>query len=303
MKVIIPGGSGLIGRALAEELSGAGCLTTILSRSPEALSGMPRNMVTRGWDGRNSEALADLIHGATAVVNLIGENIGASRWTKERKELLRRSREESTKAIIEAIRISERRPEVLIQASAVGYYGSDRDDELTEEAAPGGDFLARLCQAWESASRGVETLGVRRAVLRTGIVLCREGGALPRMALPFKLFAGGPIGSGDQWVPWIHIVDEVGAIRFLIENKAATGAFNLASPGIVTNREFSKILARTLHRPNLLPAPAPALKLLLGEMSTLALDGQCAVPKRLTEMGFEFQFTDLGAALADIYSD
>jgi len=301
VKVIIPGGSGLIGRALAEELFDTGCQTEILSRSPEALSGLPKNTVARGWDGRNSEVLADLINGATAVVNLIGENIGASRWTKKRKELLGRSRVESAKAIVEAFRISEHRPEVLIQASAVGYYGSDRDERLTEEASPGDDFLGRLCQAWESASEGVETLGVRRALLRTGIVLSGEGGALPRMALPFKLFAGGPIGSGDQCVPWIHIVDEVRAIRFLIEEEGATGAFNLASPEIVTNREFSKVLARTLHRPNLLPAPAPALKLLLGEMSTLALDGQCAAPERLTEMGFEFHFTDLSEALADIY--
>ncbi|MEJ2085798.1 MAG: TIGR01777 family oxidoreductase [Acidobacteriota bacterium] len=301
MKVIIPGGSGLIGRALAEELSEAGCPVEILSRNPERLSGLPKGTVAREWDSRSPEALAGLISGSSAVVNLVGENIGASRWTEERKALLRRSRVETTKAVVEAFRMSEQRPEVLLQASAVGYYGSDRVDEVIEEAPPGADFLGRLCQEWESASQEIEVLGVRRVLLRTGLVLSRQGGALPRMALPFRLFVGGPIGSGDQCVPWIHIADEVGAIRFLIENKDATGAFNLTAPEIVTNREFSSVLAKTLHRPNLLPAPAPALKLLLGEMSTLALDGQCAVPKRLTELGYEFDFSDLQEALHDIY--
>ena len=201
-----------------------------------------------------------------------------------------------TAAILEA----QSPPQVFFQASAVGYYGPGDDQVITEDASPGNDFLAQVCQEWESASAEVETRGVRRVVARTGIVLSADGGALPRMALPFKLFAGGPAGSGRQWMPWIHLADEVGALRFLLEREAR-GPFNLTAPKPVTNREFSGLLGKALHRPSLLPAPALALRLALGEMADLILTGQRAVPNRLLDLGYKFRFPDLDSALQDIY--
>ncbi len=301
MRVVVPGGSGLIGRALAEELSGSRFETEILSRRPESVEDLPEGAVARRWDGRSAAPLAELIDGASAVVNLIGENIGAARWTDARKKSLCASRIDATRAVVEAIESVERKPAVLLQGSAVGFYGATSQGEVGEDAAPGTDFLGQLCQAWESESAGVEAMGVRRVLLRTGIVLSRSGGALPRMATPFRLFVGGPIGSGRQCVPWIHIKDEVGGIRFLLENESAAGVFNLTAPDVVSNREFSRALGMALRRPNFLPAPGFALKLILGEMSTLALDGQCAVPTRLLEAGYAFRFSDVDSALQDIY--
>ena len=302
MKVVVAGGSGLIGRALSAELVSAGCQTVILSRRPEALRNLLDGETVAHWDGSSVAELAGQISGASAVVNLIGENIGAGRWTEQRKNALRESRLVSTRAVVEAMKVADARPVVLLQASAVGYYGSNPEGQVDEVAPAGNDFLGRLCQDWETESAGVEALGVRRVLLRTGIVLARAGGALPRMALPFKLFVGGPVGSGDQCVPWIHIADEVGAIRFLLESETATGAFNLTAPEVVRNRDFSRSLAKALGRPSLLPAPAFALKIALGEMSTLALDGQCAVPRRLLELAYPFRYRQLDAALKEIYS-
>ncbi len=301
MRVVIPGGSGLIGRALSEELSGTGYSTEILSRKPDAVHDLPEGAIARAWDGYTAASLAEIVAGAKAVVNLIGENIGSSRWTESRKQALRDSRINATRAVVEAIEKAEQKPAVLLQASAVGFYGARTEGEVSEDAPAGSDFLGRLCQEWESESAGVEAQGVRRVLLRTGIVLSKDGGALPRMALPFKLFAGGPIGSGKQCVPWIHLADEVGAIRFLLGNDSASGAYNLTAPEVVSNRDFSRSLAQALGRPSLLPAPAFALKIALGEMSTLALDGQCAVPARLIDSGYEHEFADLDAALKNIY--
>ncbi len=234
------------------------------------------------------------------MVHLAGENIAGGRWSEERKRRIRGSRVRSSAAVAEAFRRLERRPPVLIQASAVGYYGARGDERLDERAQAGDDFLGRVCSAWEEASAAVEELGVRRAVLRTGIVLSTTGGALPRMLLPFRLFAGGPVGSGEQWFPWIHIEDEVGAIRFLLERESASGPFNLTAPNPLTNRDFSRVLGRVLRRPSLLPTPAFALRLLFGEMSTLLLDGQRAIPSRLLEEGYGFRFPKAEEALRDL---
>ena len=303
MRVLIPGGSGLIGRGLADELSAAGHSVEITSRRPEAVDGLPQGVTASAWDGRSPESLGEIVSEVDAVINLIGENIGAARWTDERKAALRDSRIASTRAVVKAYEMAgDVRPSVLLQASAVGYYGARVSGRVAEDAPSGRDFLGTLCAEWESESAAVESLGVRRVILRTGIVLDRDEGALPRMALPFKLFAGGPIGSGEQCVPWIHLGDEVGAIRFLLENESLAGAFNLTAPQIVSNREFSRALAGALNRPSLLPAPAFALKLALGEMSTLALDGQCAVPTRLLESGYVYRFEQLDKALADIFA-
>ncbi len=300
MRVIVSGGSGLIGRALVAGLAADGHQATVLSRNPDRVRGLPEGVTAAAWDARNAEALTPLIAGADAVVHLAGAGIADGRWTAERKRRIRDSRVDSSAAIAAAFAAAEPRPDVLLQGSAVGYYGPRGAEELTEESGSGGDFLARICRQWEEASAGVEDLGVRRAVLRTGVVLAREGGALPKMLLPFRLFAGGPVGNGRQYMPWIHLVDEVGAIRFLLESPGAAGPFNLTAPEPLTNKRFSRILGRVLRRPSFMPAPAFALKLALGEMSKILLEGQRALPRRLEEAGYRFRFRGLEEALRDL---
>ncbi len=300
MRILIAGGTGLIGRALCEELAAPGNDVIVLSRRPEAANGLPAGVRAERWDGRSTEGWQGLVDGAGAIVNLAGENIGAGRWTAERKRRIRASRLDASRAVVEACEAASRRPAVLVQASAVGYYGPRGDEPVAEDEPPGDDFLAGVCRDWEAASVRVEELGVRRALLRTGIVLSTRGGALPRLLLPFHLFAGGPLGGGRQGFPWIHVSDEARAIRFLIESERARGPFNLAAPDPPDNRGFCRALGRVLRRPSWLPAPAFALRLLLGEMSTLILDGQRAVPKRLLQEGFEFRFVDAEAALRNL---
>ncbi len=300
MKVIVTGGSGLIGRALVASLAADGHQATVLSRSPSRVRGLPEGVQVAGWDASSAEALTPLLSGADAVVHLAGAGIADGRWTAERKRLIRDSRVESSAAVAAAIAAAEPRPGVLLQGSAVGFYGSRGDEELTEESASGDDFLAAICRDWEAASASVEEVGVRRALLRTGVVLARDGGALAKMLLPFRLFAGGPAGSGRQYMPWIHLADEVGAIRFLLDNPEAGGPFNLTAPEPLTNKEFSRVLGKVLRRPSFMPAPAFALKLALGEMSKIVLEGQRALPRRLEEMGYTFQFRSLESALRDL---
>jgi len=300
MTTVLVGGSGLIGRALAEALNADGSKVVILSRRPDAVSGLPSGVAVEPWDGSSADELVARLEGARAVVNLAGENIGAGRWTSERKRRIKESRVRVTEAVTAAMLRANRRPATLIQASAVGIYGPSGDETLDESSPEGTDFLAEVCRAWEQASAAVEGAGVRRAVARTGVVLAEDDGALPRMALPFKLFAGGPAGGGRQWLPWIHLRDEVRAIRFLLDSAQASGAFNLTAPNPVRNGEMAKILGRVLNRPSLIPAPAIALKLILGEMSTLVLDGQRALPARLEALGFRFEFPELEPALRDL---
>ncbi|MDP3879404.1 MAG: TIGR01777 family oxidoreductase [Dehalococcoidales bacterium] len=299
MRILITGGSGLIGRALAAFLV-PDYEVIILSRRPERVTGLPAGARAESWDGRTIDGWNSLADGADAIVNLAGENISSGRWTDARKHAILQSRMNAGQAVIEAVRVAVRKPRIVIQASGIGYYGSCSDEEITEETPPGHDFLARLAAGWEASSAPVEALGVRRAIIRTGVVLTRQGGALPRMLLPFRFFAGGRLGSGRQWFPWIHIADEVGAIRFLIENEAASGPFNLTAPVPLTNREFSRLLGQQIRRPAFVPVPALALRLLFGEMATALLDGQRAIPRHLSELGFEFRFPDAGSALEDL---
>lgn len=300
MRILISGGSGLVGRALARELEVAGHRCAILSRAPQRSPGTSDAVGVCPWDARSVEPLLELMKSSDAVVHLAGENIGAGRWTRSRKKRIRDSRVDSSQAIVAAMLETDSPPAVLIQASAVGFYGPRGGEEVSEDAPAGDDFLAILCRDWEKASERVSAVGVRRAVIRSGLVLSSSGGVLPRMALPFRLFLGGPAGSGRQWIPWIHIADEAAAIRFLLENGRAEGAFNLTAPQPVTNREFSRSLGEVLHRPSLLPAPAFALRGVLGEMADLVLTGQRAVPRRLLELGFRFRFPELEPALEDL---
>jgi uncharacterized protein (TIGR01777 family) len=205
-------------------------------------------------------------------------------------------------AIVEAIQEAAIKPGVVIQSSAVGYYGPCGDEVVTEDTPPGKDFQSRVCVAWEQSTAPVEAMGVRRAILRTSVVLTRQGGVLPIMSLPVKLFVGGPIGNGKQWFPWVHIADVVDSIRFLIQKQTASGAFNLSAPNPLTNRQFTKTLGRVLGRPIWFPVPGFAMKLVFGEMSTFLLDGQRELPKRLEEAGYNFHFPQAEAALRDLFN-
>jgi uncharacterized protein (TIGR01777 family) len=299
MRVIITGGTGLIGQPLAAALVDEGHEVIVLTRNPQQHP-MPPKVRLERWDGKSASGWGMLTDGADGIIHLAGEGIADGRWSDERKQRILSSRVDAGKAVLEAIRQATRQPRVLIQASAVGYYGPRHDEMLTEAASPGGDFLARVCFDWEASTAAAGAMNVRRPVLRTGIVLSNDGGAFPKMVLPFRLFAGGPLGNGKQWVPWIHIEDQVRAIRFLLYHDNATGPFNLTAPNPVTNKEFSRLVGKVMGRPALLPAPAFAMKAALGEMSTLLLDGQRAVPQRLQELGFTFKYNTAQAALENL---
>ncbi|GIV77382.1 MAG: epimerase [Litorilinea sp.] len=300
MRILITGGSGLIGRALCQALIAEDHQVIVLSRQPGRVSHMPQGVQVVQWDAQSGAGWSSFLEGADAVINLAGESIAAGRWTAERKARIRRSRIQAGQAVVDALRQVQKRPQVLLQASAVGYYGPRGDEIVTEDTPPGRDFLAQVCVDWEQSTAPAEELGVRRVILRTGIVLSNDGGAFPRIVLPFRFFAGGPLGSGRQWWPWIHMDDQVGAMRFLLTHPDARGPFNLSAPEPVTNREFARQLGQVMGRPALLPTPAFALKLALGEMSTILLDGQRAVPHRLQEAGYQFRFPTLQPALAQL---
>lgn len=297
MSYVIAGGSGLMGRALAAAWLGDGAEVVVLSRST-APDRLPDGARVVSWDGRTVGAWAECIAAARAVVNLTGENVGEGRWTAARKRRLLSSRLEPTRALVEAIGRAGRRPEVLIQASAVGYYGDRGDELLTEAADPGRGFLPQLCQEWEGASAEVEALGVRRVLLRTGIVLARDGGALAKMLPAFRWGVAGPLGSGRQWFPWIHLEDAVAATRFLVEREALAGAVHVTAPEPVTNAEFTRALALVCRRPAVLRLPPFVLRTLFGEMAEVLLGGQRAVPERLLAAGFRFRHPRLDGALA-----
>jgi len=299
MRVVITGGSGLIGSEVARDLGSAGHEVVILTRDPTKAA-LPPNTRAVQWDGKTASGWSSLLDGDTGILHLAGESIAAGRWSEVKKRRIRESRVESGQAVLAAIRQATEKPRVLLQGSAVGYYGPCGDEVVTESHPPGRDFLAEVCVEWEGSTAEAESLGVRRAQLRTGIVLSRKGGALPRMALPFRVMAGGPLGNGRQWFPWIHIADEVAAIRFLLEREDARGPFNLSAPHPLTNRQFSSALGRALRRPSLAPAPGFALRLALGEMADMLLHGQRAVPHRLLELGYAFRYPEALPALRSV---
>ncbi len=305
MHVLITGGTGLIGTALAKALLADGHGVTILTRQRNPR--LSEGAVAQIWNGKTPEDWGHLVNEVDAVVNLAGENIAGQgplpgRWTVSRKEVIRQSRIGAGLALAQAIADATKPPAVLVQASGIGYYGTSDDEPIDEEASAGTDFLATLAVDWEASTRPVEDKGVRRVVIRTGAVLSTSGGALPKLLLPYQMYVGGPAGSGRQFMPWIHIDDEVNAIRFLIEQSTAQGAFNLCAPSPVTNREFGNTLGRVMHRPSLLPVPAFVLHMLLGEVADLVLEGQRAFPKRLQSLGYEFRFAELEPALRDLLS-
>jgi uncharacterized protein len=300
-RVLIAGGTGLIGNNLTKALLAAGKEVWILSRSPsEAKAPVGAQLVA--WDGRTTEGWLHLIDQVDALVHLAGTSIGGAPWTEGRRQAILESRVEAGQALAGAVRASSARPMLLVQASAIGYYGTSEQATFTETDPAGDDWLAAVCLAWEHATQEVEELGMRRVIIRTGLVLDRRQGILPQMTLPVRLGVGGRIGNGRQWLSWIHIDDEIQAILRLMEDDSAHGAYNLTAPTPQNNAEFTRALAQALHRPYWLPIPALAIRLALGKMSKLVLEGQEVLPKRLQEAGFTFQYPELDGALSEIYS-
>ena len=300
MRVIITGVTGLIGWALTQSLAADGHEVIVLSRNPDKVGGLPQGARAVKWDGRSAQGWGQMADGADAIVNLAGESIAAGRWSEARKHSILQSRVEAGQAVVEAVKASTKRPRVVVQSSAVGYYGPRGSEKIAEDASAGSDFLASVCQTWEASTAPIEAMGVRRVIIRTGVVLDKKGGALPQMMLPFKLFIGGPLGGGQQGFPWIHLADEVTAIRFLIDQPSASGVFNLSAPQPLSNAQFGRVLGKALGRPAFIPTPGIAMKILFGEMSTLLLDGQFEIPQRLQQLGFAFRFADADAALRDV---
>jgi uncharacterized protein len=299
MKLLIAGASGFIGSALVQRLSQRSDSLKLLSRRPRSPV-RASNQEWLVWEPGVPGGWEESIDGADGVVNLAGEGIAEKRWTERQKELIRSSRIDSTRALVQAIAKAKEKPKFLINASAVGYYGPRGDETLTEESAPGKDYLARVCLAWEAEAKKAQDYGVRVALLRTGIVLGKGKGALAKMVPPFKFFVGGRLGSGKQWMPWIHIEDEIGLLFFLIENASAQGSFNATAPNPVTMEEFCKVLGKVLNRPSWAPVPASLLTLLLGEMADLVLAGQKALPQAAQKLGYEFRYPNLAGALASL---
>lgn len=296
MRIVIAGGSGFLGEPLVRRLVARGDDVAVLSRNPAEVK------AGRGvaWDGRTQGEWSGEVAGADAIVNLAGENVGEGRWTEARKQRLTASRLDATAAIIESLRNAPRRDRVLVNASAVGYYGVRGDEELDESGSRGSGFLAELVERWEITARGAESFA-RVVLLRFGVVLARDGGALKKLLLPFKLGAGGPIGSGDQWMSWVDRDDAVRMVLWALDNGSARGVYNASAPDPRRNRDFARALGRALHRPAFLPAPAFALKAVFGQMADeMLLGGQRVVPRRAESEGFTFESPTLDAALAKI---
>ena len=298
MKVLVTGSTGLVGSALLSDLRRAGHIVCRLVR-PETR--VETHAAPGGFDVKWNPLTGELggaAVGADAVVNLAGASIADGRWTSERKTLLRTSRVDSTAALVKALAKMAARPRVLISASAIGYYGNRGDEILTEESEPSDDFLGGLAKDWEAEARKADVLGIRVVLARIGVILAKSGGALPKMALPFRFGLGGPVGSGQQWMSWITLEDVVGVVRFALENGAVRGPMNVVAPEPVRNAQFTEALAKVLRRPALFPAPAFALRLMLGEMAeALLLSSQRVVPEQLQRLDYRFVHADLKAAL------
>lgn len=296
MHILLTGGSGLIGRALCRHWLAAGHRLTVWSRTPERIPALCGSAV-RGI-GELLELDQDV---PDAVVNLAGAPIADRPWTRKRKALLWASRIQLTEQLLAWLEALPQRPQVLLSGSAVGWYGDGGERELDEQHSPvSEDFASQLCGAWEETALRAEALGLRVVLLRTGLVLAADGGFLQRLLPPFRLGLGGPIGSGRQWMPWIHLQDEIALIDFLLHHPQARGPYNACAPQPVRNKAFAQALGRVLHRPAFLPLPGLLLRVGLGELSVLLLGGQRAVPRRLLEAGFRFSFADLDSALDDL---
>lgn len=297
MNIMITGGSGFLGRALTKSFLSEGNKVFILTRGADVVQGA--QMIQ--WDAKTTSGWGHHINEMDVIIHLAGKSLSTFPWTAAVKQSFYDSRTFSGKAITEAIAQANHRPKILIQASGINHYGlsGTSADEFTP---PADDLLSQVTVQWESATKPVEELGVRRVIIRTAVVLAKEGGILPLMALPIKLFLGGPIGDGKFAVPWIHVNDWIGAVRHLIADENARGAYNLIAPTPTSNADFNRALADVLHRPYWFPTPAFLLRILLGEMSVLIIMGRFALPKRLLESGYRFQFETARSAFVDLFN-
>jgi uncharacterized protein (TIGR01777 family) len=305
MRVIIAGGSGLIGRELTALLAVAGDEVIIFSRTPQKVVGLPPEAKVIAWDGKTLQVWSEYVENADAIINLTGENLSGegifpTRWTVERKKRLVDSRVNSGTILTQAVENASHKPSVFIQASAIGYYGTHLHKSFTEQDAGGDDFSANLCKQWEASSQAAEAMGVRRVITRNGVVLSTKGGALRPILLPYRMFVGGPLGDGRQIYSWIHIADEAGAIQFLLRNENASGVFNLTSPNPVSNAEFGYTIARVLHRPHYFPLPGFLMHMAFGEVASMVLEGQKVLPQKLLDSGYKFRYPVLQDALTEL---
>ena len=294
MRILITGASGLIGTSLQRSFDEKGYEMLLASRSE------PKSERDIQWNADTGFGKADLprLEGLDAAIHLAGESISALRWTDEKKKAIRDSRVHGTRTMIETFAQLEKKPKVFISASAIGFYGDRGDDEVTETSAAGDTFLSDVSKEWESESRRAEDMGIRTVLLRNGIVLSKEGGALATMMTPFKLGVGGVVGSGKQWMSWVSLDDVVGIVNYALENENLRGAINVASPNPVTNEEFTKTLGEVLYRPTFLPLPEFAVNLVFGEMGdALLIDSTKVIPKRLLDAGYKFKYPEIKPAL------
>lgn len=295
MKAMIIGATGFVGQHLAIKIPDA----ILVGRSVEKMNRLFGKREAKEWDG-SGKIEPSFFDGVDAVFHLAGESIFHGRWNTQKKERIRASRVENTRHLVDIISQAENKPKTLICSSAIGYYGSQGDEKLTEHSAPGNDFLAQVCMDWEKEALRAEDYGVRVVLIRTGVVLGADGGALAQMLTPFKLGVGGRLGSGRQYMSWIHIDDLIGTMLYARENTNLRGAVNAVAPNPVTNSEFTHTLAKALHRPAILPAPGFALKIILGEFANVLLGSQRVVPEALQKAGYNYTYPGLKEALKDL---
>lgn len=307
MRVFVTGGTGLVGTRIVGHLLERGDKPVVLTRRyGHARQALGPNVDLIEGDPMQPGAWMEKIDDCDGVIHLAGENVFARRWNAEFKQLLVDSRVKSTRNVVEALKRKPKRgdgsPKVLVNASAIGIYGPRGDEEITEETTPASDFLAKLCVEWEQAARSVESVGVRSVQVRVGVVLDKQGGALAKLLPPFKMFVGGPVGSGTQYMAWIHHEDLVGLFLFGLDTAACSGPMNGTAPNPLTNAEFSKALGKALHRPSFVWTPGFALRALLGEAAEVVTTGQRVIPKKALTLGYQFRYPHLDAALAAIFS-
>lgn len=298
LRIIVTGATGFIGRALTHRLVARGDTVTAVTRGvTHARSILPDSVAITDWSEDNGAWREDIINQTDAVINLAGEPVAEKRWSDRQKLAIHNSRVRSTERLIEAMSKASSRPHVLVSGSAIGYYGPRGDGILSEESSPGNDFLAGVCKDWERVAQSAENLGVRVAVIRTGIILGTSGGALPRMLTPFKLFGGGVLGPKDQWISWIHLDDEVGLILHALENEGASGPINSTAPNPMRMDEFSHALGRAMHRPVWAPGLPLAMRLVLGERAEVVFASQRVQPRRAEQLGYQFSYSRADEAL------
>jgi len=300
-KILITGATGSIGKKLVQELTARGDEVIVFTRNPEnAAKKLSTKIRIVKWEYERLTDWMIELNDVDTVIHLAGANLGANRWNENFKKLAYESRIISTRNLVGAIKLVEEKPKVFITSSAVGYYGNRYDEVLNENSSSGNDFLASLCRDWEKEAEKVESFGVRRVSIRTGLVLLKEEGLIKQLLLPFKLFVGGPLAGGKQWFPWIHIDDIIGIYIHAIDNENVTGGINGASPGIVRMKEFAKAFGKTLKRPALFPIPKFAMKIVTGELADYAVMSQRTSVEKIISTGYNFKFENLEAALRNL---